>query len=152
MLGIALLGCKDDDETSAQGAINGNWSLSKISIKVDGNSVTQITPVSNQTTFSGSTFTYTNNGQREGTYSINEEETELEVSFESNSLTFPITSISETEVVFTIKSIDLNSNSFTAEEEQVFVLANQNLNLTGSNWEAASSNGQIATVVFTLKK
>jgi hypothetical protein len=150
MLSIALLGCKGDD-TGPGGAINGEWRLSSVSINVDGNVVTQIVPAGKKASFSGSNFTYTNNGQREGTYSLNEEETELSVTFESNTIIYPITSISNTEIVFTVKSIDLSGNSFTVEEEQVFILANQSLNLSGKNWESVSSNGQLATVNFTLK-
>lgn len=152
MLIIALLGCKDDDVTEPTGAINGDWILSSVSINVDGSVVTQIVPVGKQATFSNTSFTYTNNGQQEGTYAINDEATQLTVTFESSSLIYPISAISANEIVFTVKSIDLSSNSFTADEEQVFILANQNLNLNGNDWESVSSNGQLATVSFTLKK
>lgn len=149
--GLALLGCKDE-EAVPLGAINGDWKLSSIDIIVDGSTVTEMNPIANKTSFNGSSFAYTNKGQKSGTYSINDEETELTATFEGSTLTYAIVSIADREIVFVIKSIDLTSNSFTYDENQVFLLANQNLNQSNKNWETMSKNGQIATVEITLNK
>lgn len=150
--GITLLGCKKEEEPVPQGSINGDWELKSISINVDENKITEISQTGRLTSFSVYTFSYSNNGNQEGLYEVNEEETLLTVTFDSQSVSYPLTVFSDSEISFIIKSIDLTSDSFSDEETQVFLLANQQLNQTGGDWESVSSNGQSASVIFTLTK
>jgi hypothetical protein len=150
--GLALLGCKNNEEPVPEGPINGEWELTSVSINVDGNKATEITQRGRHASFGVSTFSYSDNGGQEGAYEVNKEETLLTVTYNSKTVTYPLTVFTANEISFKIKSIDLSNDLFSEEETQIFLLANQQLNLTGRDWEQVSSNGQLASVVFTLTK
>ncbi len=152
-LGVATMSCGEDsggDENPT--GLNGNWRLNGITVNLDGTLLTTIRTLGFKASFDNDSFTYTDDGEKSGTWSINSEETELTVSYGTVSNTYPIISKTDTKLLFTFNTIDLTASSFSEEERNIFRLINQNLTQSGSSWRSQSNGAQSVSLVFTLIK
>jgi len=144
---LALVSCGNDDEPMLRTSLE----LTELIVELDGNEVQNIIIRDFQMTFHGSDFTYTTDqGQKSGTWEISEDETVLNISYDTESFSFPLISNSEEEITFIVITIDLSKADLTLEEQQIVLLVNQELAKSGSSWNAVSNAAQRLDILFTL--
>ena len=139
--------CQEDDGEGAGSSFDGTWRLSQMIVNLDGNQLLTHSPLGFQSSFSASTFSYSDSGQQSGTWSINEEETELTVNYGTTTSVLPIVEKTETTISYTIKTIDL-TGVLNQEEQAISLFINSLLNQSGSNWTTATASGQTLTIIL----
>ena len=151
-LALTLAGCgKDNGGGENPASLSGTWRLSKITVNVDGNLLTQVSPLISQGTFSDGTYTYSDNGSKSGTWSLSDDESELTVSYGTTAATYAVSSKSATDLTFLVKEIDL-SIDLSSEDIPIALLANQELLKASRDWDTATTGATTATILFTLTK
>ena len=145
---MALVSCKDENSIVLKTSLQ----LTGLKAELDGMELFNIPIRGFEASIDDSLFTYTTDlGQQTGTWSINDDENLLKVTYNSLTFDFPVIFNSTEEITFIAKRIDLNNDSLNLEEQQAIVLVNQQLAVLGRSWYEESESAQKLDIIFTIK-
>lgn len=145
---LTLFSCKDENSIMLKTSLQ----LTGLKAELDGMELFNISISGFEASIDDSLFNYTTNlGQQTGTWSINDDENLLKVSYDTLRLEFPVIFNSTEEITFIVNSIDLNNASLNFEEQQAIVLVNQQLAVLGRSWYQESESAQKLDIIFTIK-
>ncbi len=145
---LTLFSCKDENSIMLKTSLQ----LTGLKAELDGMELFNISISGFEASIDDSLFNYTTNlGQQTGTWSINDDENLLKVTYNSLTFDFPVIFNSTEEITFIVNSIDLNNASLNLEEQQAIVLVNQQLAVLGRSWYQESESAQKLDIIFTIK-
>lgn len=145
---VFLISCSDDEESSSPQQLI----LESIDVAVDGDIKFNITIDDFKSEVSGNMFEYIAEGSStgSGTWEISEDRLSLAVSYEGKEFSFPLITDNTQGFTFQERTISLES-TFSEEDLMVVLFINQQLNLSGSDWNSITNSGQTLEILFNIK-
>lgn len=145
-----LLWSSCSGEDSEDPGTTTTFQLGELIVNLDGAELTRVSVSNFAPTFDGSSFIYTTGqGDQDGTWEVNGDNTSLNVTFEGSSLDFPVVSNDAGALVFVGKTIDLTSE-LSAEDQRVLLMVGQQIFLEGKRWSTVSASAQSLELLFNL--
>ena len=145
------VGCSDKQDDMGEEIINPSFILTDLVITVDGSEIASTSLSGFEIEKDLGIFSYEDSGGKEGQWNLNEEGTELSISYDDVALSLPV--ITQTEETLTVEmaSVDLDKSDFTGLEQKILLIANQSiLQDGGDGLNEYMTNGSDLKILFNI--
>lgn len=122
LIGSIASGCSDSE--MGGGVTNTSFTLTDLVVTVDGSEVVSTSLSGFEVEKDLGIFSYEDSGGKEGQWNLNEEGTELSVTYDDLTLSFPATQTEE-KLIVEMATVDLGKSDFSELEQKILLIANQ---------------------------